>query len=443
MLEIFNFCRISGYSWRWARLVHVCRRWRRIIFASPCRLHLQLVCTQRTPFRNYLAIWPPFPILIDYFLDISAFLNDNVIAALEHSNRVCDLHLDIATTPQCIKLATVMQESFPALTHLKLTTRGPAVPVFQGGFLGGSAPCLQVVDLHSIPFPELPTLLLSARDLVTLKLIEIPPAGYISPEAMVTSLTASTRLESLSITFTIPTPHLERQHLHPLIRTILPAVTFVWFGGSSDYLEDLVTRIGCPRLNSLKINYRHLPVDFEVSQLFGFINRSEDPQLTHFEWVDICSFSILDVSLKLSRASRFDMAIWITFEDVERRGSHIVQVLGQFSANLFDVRHLKIRLHGPGSELGYNEWVQLLRHFSSLQTLCVRGNWALNDISGELVAKLFPALDLLCLDGPESSSPKVDAALRPSGRSISFVRTLWEFESYLEKLGKIISQKVA
>ncbi len=64
-------------------------------------------------------------------------------------------------------------------------------------FLGESAPCLQQVDLYRIPFPELPTLLMSARDLVSLRLDYVPPTGYISPEAMVAGLAMLTRLKTL------------------------------------------------------------------------------------------------------------------------------------------------------------------------------------------------------------------------------------------------------
>ncbi len=66
-----------------------------------------------------------------------------------------------------------MQKSFPALTHLALGQGhhlfDPAdEPVLPKGFLNGSAPCLQYLCLESFVFPEVPTLLLSSRNLVTL-----------------------------------------------------------------------------------------------------------------------------------------------------------------------------------------------------------------------------------------------------------------------------------
>ena len=36
----------------WRSLVHVCRRWRCIVFGSPRHLNLKLVCTERTRIRK-------------------------------------------------------------------------------------------------------------------------------------------------------------------------------------------------------------------------------------------------------------------------------------------------------------------------------------------------------------------------------------------------------
>jgi hypothetical protein len=68
-------------------------------------------------------------------------------------------------------------------------------------FLGESAPRLHTPFLDWIPFPGLPKLLLSTTHLVRLDLRRVPHSGYISPEAMVTCLAASIRLEILVIKF--------------------------------------------------------------------------------------------------------------------------------------------------------------------------------------------------------------------------------------------------
>ena len=80
----------------WQSLVHVCRRWRRIIFESPRRLDLRLVCTGGTPARDRLDIWPALPLIIlgegDFSTGSVGYV-DNIVAALERTDRVCQIDL--------------------------------------------------------------------------------------------------------------------------------------------------------------------------------------------------------------------------------------------------------------------------------------------------------------------------------------------------------------
>lgn len=176
LLEIFAFylhdhAHSIERSRVWQRLVHVCQRWRRIIYASPRYLDLCLFCTNATPFRECLSFWPPFPISITYQHPNSDFRDPGdddhdveLIAALEHPDRVH--HVDLVITTSGVEgVVAMMQVPFPVLTHLELSGFVD-VPALPGTFLGGSAPCLRHLCLASIPFPELPSLLLSARDLV-------------------------------------------------------------------------------------------------------------------------------------------------------------------------------------------------------------------------------------------------------------------------------------
>ena len=430
LIDIFHSDRIGESRWRWERLAHVCRRWRRIVFSSPHSLHLRLVCNERTRIKEYLDTWPPFPIAIQYILHYHSGVGDGLIAAINHPDRVCDIQLNMTTAQHFGKLATVMQQPFPVLTRLTIRSWEYDVQVL-GGFLGGSAPSLRDIELNGVSFPELPTLLLSTCDLVTLELTEIPPSGYISTEAMVTGLAGLTRLNYLYIGFKRRTPRVEQKNLHPLIRTVLPALTCFYFGGDSDYLEDFVSRIDCPRLNRLKIGYKHRLDDFQVSQLFEFFNRSEVPRVTSFGWVGLCDFSTRDLGLKLYDENRSESAICIKFNDVSWHASHLVQVFAQFSANLADVRDLNIDLQQfeSRSDLGYNQCAQLLLPFTSVQTLWVSGIRAFNDVAEAegLTTRLLPALESLYLLGyTESHTASFKTAFRLSGRSITIVNLGWE-----------------
>ena len=74
-------------------LAHVCRRWTRrsVVFESPLRLNLQLLCTPKTPARDIPDIWPPLPFIVHGILDDKLPGVDNMIAALEHNDRVLQI----------------------------------------------------------------------------------------------------------------------------------------------------------------------------------------------------------------------------------------------------------------------------------------------------------------------------------------------------------------
>ena len=63
LLEIFDFCQRDhndALLWPWHVLVHACQRWRYIVFVSPHRLDLRILCRNGTPVREskYLASLP-------------------------------------------------------------------------------------------------------------------------------------------------------------------------------------------------------------------------------------------------------------------------------------------------------------------------------------------------------------------------------------------------
>ena len=186
LLEVFEFCMdenqiaISGTK-SWQSLVHVCRRWRCVVFRSPRCLDLRLRCTARTPVRDALDIWPPFPLVVD---DIASSTEDmdNVFAALERWDRVDRIRLREVNRCSLEKVLAAMQEPFPELTFLQLSSNEEQVPIVPDSFLGRSAPRLRFLLLRDIPFPGLPKLLLSATNLVYLDLSNIPHSGYISPD---------------------------------------------------------------------------------------------------------------------------------------------------------------------------------------------------------------------------------------------------------------------
>ena len=128
----------------WRALVHVCQKWRNNVFGSPHRLDLQLFCTDRTPVRKMLDVWPLLPIVVMGF-DLEKWGVDNVIAALEHADRICEfaLYSFMHSISLREKVLAAMLQPFPALKSLRLQLiceSAPAsAPVLPASFLGGYA----------------------------------------------------------------------------------------------------------------------------------------------------------------------------------------------------------------------------------------------------------------------------------------------------------------
>ena len=97
----FDFCGLDAivipslpilrpWTRMWKTLSQVCRRWRHTVFASPQRLDLRVLCTDTTPTRTTLDIWPSFPISMvrspSNRVDEKGV--ENIVAALEHCDRI-------------------------------------------------------------------------------------------------------------------------------------------------------------------------------------------------------------------------------------------------------------------------------------------------------------------------------------------------------------------
>ena len=127
LLGIFDFCRKNhDYTrhevWKWHLLVYVCQRWRQVIFASPHRLNLQLSAhSGLLSGRNWVSGHPSYRRGLLSYLERGLTHNDedNIIAALEHPNRVCYVNLR-TTSLQLGKVATAMQAPSPVLKFLPI-----------------------------------------------------------------------------------------------------------------------------------------------------------------------------------------------------------------------------------------------------------------------------------------------------------------------------------
>ena len=403
----------------WQSLVHVCRRWRGLVFASPRRLNLRLCCTPDTSARMSLDVWPALPLLI-YGGDGGPV--DNVIAELEHSDRIRQIifFLYRYTTREIENLWTAMQVPFPELTALYLRHHrdSSSVPVLPDSFLGGSAPCLRYLDLYSIPFPGIPKLLLSATHLVRLRLHNIPHSGYISPEAMATCLSALTSLEWLQLEFQSPEscPDLETQPPFLPTRFVLPTLSGFWFKGACEYLEEFLARIDAPQVYQLEITFFN-DIHFDTPELTRFISRT--PKLGIYDEARLIFTGRQAVVRLLPWPKQFShrkVKVTILCQVSDWQVSFLRQMCTSSLRLLLTMEYLYIHeeqyspLHWKDN-IEDIEWLDLLHPFSAVKDLYLsrqiaqRIAPALQELTGERTTEVFPALQILFLEGFQPRKP--------------------------------------
>ena len=200
----------------------------------------------------------------------------------------------------------MMMRPFSVLTYLSLGWVGDDEFVLPYGFLDGSAPSLRTLLLERIVFPELPSLLPSTAQLVTLHLSSVSSVGYILPEVMVTYLVALPNLQQLDIV------EFEPRFLHGFLHTdqslstriVLPSLAFFHFKGDNNYLEDLLARIDAPMLKTFSATFCNDIVHFP--QLLIFVSSVERPGPLIRVIVDL---EFCRVLLKSTPSDSFEVAI--------------------------------------------------------------------------------------------------------------------------------------
>ena len=451
LLEIFELCSKNRSDFLFfekdvlgRQLFHVCQRWRYLIFASPSRLDLKLFCSPGTPVRKGLGWWPAFPIIVDYN-KVTSEDEDNVVAALEHPDRVRRVTLSRITRALWEKLDAAMQKPFPALTHVCLT--GPTniderAPVLPRELLGGGTLRLKELDLDGMSYPKLPEFLPSARDLVRLRFANIPPTCVLSPKEMLTGLAGLTRLESLTIEFqnSIRLNLLTDQKLSapatPAVR--LPVLDRFTFRGYCEYLEDLVAQIDAPLVTKFNIDYFSQPT-YHVPQLARFLARSEifkppglsSVSIRYIPWTNIwfCGPNMENLIFKIKSSGMVRgilhsvqlcqqlSALFSSIVDLYLcgpapasnqppyggslyGGSRFSNSLGSMFGETIFGRPL-LEFPGVQDSIDNIDWIGLLRLFTAVTKLGLRGElseniiYVLELVRGDMTAKVLPALHTL------------------------------------------------
>ena len=405
MDSLYNFKR---WTEEWQTLVHVCRRWRCLMFGSPRRLNLQLVCSPSTPARDTLNVWPALTLII--YGTITRSGTDNVVAALEKSNRVCRVGLMGFAGWQLEQVLAAMQVPFPELTDLELSSNGETMPVIPDSFLDGSALRLRHFQLDGIPFPGLRKLHLSATHLVELWLTNIPHSGYISPEAIVPLISPLSSLKILSLGFQSPQsgPDRETRPSPPSKRSVMPALHRLSFKGVIEYLEDLVTGIDAPQLDDLYITFFN-QIDFDTPRLSQFINRTpklgkHDASVLFYD--DIARVGLSPGTLRIEISCREPDWQFSSIEQVCNSSLHPVSTV----EDLY-IQYAYWQLVWENDAIGNALWLQLLLPFTAVKNLYLSKEFApgiaaaLQELVGGRITEVLPSLENIFVQGLERSGP--------------------------------------
>jgi len=442
LLEIFDLCRESNeYCTQrvWRPLVHVCRRWRHIIFASPRHLQLLLVCDIRMPVRKSLDIWPSLPIAILYSPKDKEG-PENVIAAFECHSRISWIAFNKLTSPVLEQFVHVMQKPLPALIGLSLRSSDGMGPVVPDAFLGGSAPKLKTIFLEGVAFPALPRLAASATHLTKLRLQRIPDTGYIEPEVMATCLTALPKLEELHIGFQSSRSRPLRTRPPLPTCTNLLALTYFVFRGDSTYLEDLIAQIVAPNLDGLN-TWFFMDFIFVVPKLDNFISSAE--RLKQLKWAHL---ELNPWSVRIALGLPTSLELGTRCDRLEERVSWMVRLCDALSLHLSHVECLEVTGDAdPQIELQDDmvpvRWLDLFRSFTAVRGLYISNELgpqvahALQGLEGRRATEVLPSLRKLSLGGlkphgsVENAIEPFVAARRLSDRPV--VVEPWEQDLFL------------
>ena len=410
-------------AWWWHVLVHICERWRRIIFASPHSLNLQLDCKSKSDMEATLDIWPALPVNIHAYFYRNYADEDGIIGALRNRDRIAGINFQGLTCSTFEKCVALMQQSFPVLSSLRLSVRNPEIAyVTSDAFLGGSAPRLKSVSLTGIRFPALAKLLSSARDLVDLDLSH--PSTDISLEAMVTCLSVLTRLQSLTVNFGQGTSFFypTNQSPNPSTHTVLPALTKFTSRGPYKHLGDFLNRIHTPLLEDGDLEFDDVP-NFDSPQVSQFIHRTGMFNLPSQFDVYIRKWVLVKLSSSIGPEKQFNIS-FSGFDFVLYTEVHLMeQICTRYPPLLSNIERLELN----GADVKYRylyplnaPWLEFLQPFTAVKILHLSESAmmlgvsrTLRELSEEEATGVLPALHTLLLERDREDASEAARLVEP------------------------------
>jgi len=231
------------------------------------------------------------------------------------------------------------------------------------------------------------------------------------------------RLEALILEFLSPRSQADRASRRPppLIPVALPALTKFWFTGDSEYLEDIVSRLEAPLLSDTNIAFFNQLI-FDTPLLHHFISRTATFRAAYQAYISCDTNIVLFCLYPRNRTEDEGVELSISCEPLDWQISSLAQVCSTSFPPLPTLEFLSIHIQkGRDSPLKWQDdmedaqWLELLHPFISVKGLGLSTDSvpfvapALQELSGERVTEVLPALQNLFLTGPQPSGPVMEA----------------------------------
>ena len=411
LLQIFSCYRLEDEDdWylrlAWLNLVHVCRRWRNLIYDSWFHLNMGLLLTYDSPSIDTLSHLPPVPLDIDYSdrtRTITRNDEGNLRLGLQQRGRVRLVALRARSSTLRMWLKP-MNDLFPRLRDLSLWSTTTKRILVAPELL--QAPNLRHLSLHGVGLPKGLSSLSSMTALSTLSLTHIHEHWYFPPVYLVTQLQGLPYLEELSIGFAIPIPLSSSEGKllpAPLLPVTLPTMRRLTFRGVSVYLDNLIAQINTPLLERLNLTL-FSEIDFTLVNLTEFIHRTEGFECLLARIIfkeDGASIAAQNYEQRVTRK----LNLRVKCEPLDWQIDSATQVCNALGNVLSAVEELTLQLNGMPldweDELDSMQWHELLLPFVGVKKLYIGSSLtlelslSLESVAGMLVLDLLPELEEL------------------------------------------------
>ena len=415
LLEIFSCYRLEDEdNWylrlSWRKLVHVCRRWRHLIYEESSYMDMCLLLTNHSPSMGPPSHLLHLPLVIacsDRTKTTIRNGEDNIHLGLQQHDRVRRVFLRAPSSSLRMWLEP-MNKHFPRLRDLSLfSTTTEETSLVLPELL--QAPDLHHLSLHGVGLPNRSPLS-SMISLSILSLTHIQGCCYFPPGHLVTQLRGLPYLEELSIGFAVPIPlpnsegNLFSSPTPPVI--MLHTLRRLTFRGEDDYLDDLVAQINTPLLKRLDLTL-FFDVAFTLVNLTEFIRRTEGFGCSVARVIFHKDGASIDTGTSYHEQDIGKLSLHVNCESIDWKIHSATEVCSALEKVLSSVEELTLDLDVDESDempsdwknTLYDElWHDLLLQFIGVKklhigpSLTLEISQGLESLNGALVLDLLPKL---------------------------------------------------